>query len=69
VAVSKNRYGVEQTVDTHKKLINAIVIPPHEINFAYKADSALLADLETSCYILNVFILILILMQYVNDEL
>ena len=24
VAVSRNRYGVEQTVDTHKKFINAI---------------------------------------------
>jgi hypothetical protein len=46
-----------------------IVIKKVSINFAYKADSALLADLVTSCYILDVFILILILMQYVNDEL
>ena len=32
-AVSRNRYGVEKTVDTHKILINAIkcYVCPHEI--------------------------------------
>jgi formate-dependent phosphoribosylglycinamide formyltransferase (GAR transformylase) len=34
-AVSRNRYGVEKTVDTHTILINAITLYPHDYAFQY----------------------------------